>query len=661
MARGILLPLFLFCMGMILTSGVMASPQSDESQSETVQSDELQSETVQSDAKDNVEPKPARSQFDLGTFHEFVSHTLSRPTSRGSLEPFGFVTKTVTGRVVDHNGRPIVGAKVAFVEAVGFSDKCYDENFDLTDEQGRFLVIGGTDRSRIVVQNIAGHVFEKEVSIPDTTTQLDWPQLASCKIIIGESLQKDLTHISVMLADEQGLHSTRQVVDLDNSYTGEISNLMPGSYRVYTTRGAKQGESVEVSQIEIAKFTVAVNENLEITCNRVGQRRIIGKLAIPLDEPVVVRVIRQKSKYSQTSGNVDIVSVNADGIFETDPLPPGRYQLRFLWPQPDNPVPRRAGGFRGFGPMRRAFSRRIVIPETNEPFEFLHAPGQEQSVADFIQGVFDSEGNPNHSFSYSDIQVSQVAGHEDKDAVVAELIRLLKDEFTPYQWEHLIQMLLASMTDSREVVAAIMEKLEASPEARQGLIWALTRSTENLELLTDGIEKYRHDENPRIRSCAYHSLLQFVQRDNTLKRKIEPWLLEGLSDPFQGIREAIIPVLGRIKAETTLSKLIEACTDDNYKIRVFAAYSVYQLTGEAEPAIKVMTQRLNSSNLAGQNEAAYLLANFESLPEITKKSLRAKTRFSEKENRSNAVISEKHMIKNSAINTLNKIDPDYLK
>ena len=70
---------------------------------------------------------------------------------------------------------------------------------------------------------------------------------------------------------------------------------------------------------------------------------------------------------------------------------------------------------------------------------------------------------------------------------------------------------------------------------------------------------------------------------------------------------------------------------------------------------------LNSDSLVGQESAANMLSKFETLPQATKQALLAKTKYNEKENWSDKVISTKHVIKRAAIATLKKIDPDYLK
>ena len=176
----------------------------------------------------------------------------------------------------------------------------------------------------------------------------------------------------------------------------------------------------------------------------------------------------------------------------------------------------------------------------------------------------------------------------------------------------------------------------------------------------DGIAKYRKSEDAKMRRSVYTSLLNYVQRDNTLAAKIVPWLIEGMADSNDEIRAMIVPVLGRVKAESALPLLIKARSDENPKARMHAAFAIWQITGDKEQAVKALTVRLRSKNLEGQQEAIYLLGELGDLPEITIKALLAKTDFNEKKDYQNAAITAKHGIKQAAIQTLLKVAPDAL-
>ena len=142
-----------------------------------------------------------------------------------------------------------------------------------------------------------------------------------------------------------------------------------------------------------------------------------------------VEVIRQRSQFSETVGTVDFASLGKDGSFETIPLSPGRYRLKFLSPKPK--AIRVEGGLRN-PHGRNSFSRRIEITEANEPFEFLYAPRkQTDTLTEFIPLVFDREQAYYQWRPHDGLKLQQVYGHADKQGVTEELIRLLDDEFTP--------------------------------------------------------------------------------------------------------------------------------------------------------------------------------------------------------------------------------------
>ena len=216
-------------------------------------------------------------------------------------------------------------------------------------------------------------------------------------------------------------------------------------------------------------------------------------------------------------------------------------------------------------------------------------------MTEFIPLVFDREQAYYQWRPHDGLKLQQVYGHADKQGVTEELIRLLDDEFTPRQWHNYIYQILISRIDDEKVVNAILENLERSPQKRHGILSRIKEAKHNHARLTDGIEKYRFDDNRTIRSCTYSALMKFAEQDQSLKTKIEPWLVEGLSDTYDYIPQRLTFYLGRMKVKSALPKLVEACKDENRKIRVIAANAVYQITGEPEPAIKIMTRCLNLS------------------------------------------------------------------
>ena len=53
--------------------------------------------------------KMTRSDFPMKDLHNFITFDLSRPVSRGSIEQVGGSIRTLHGKLVDHQGDPIVG------------------------------------------------------------------------------------------------------------------------------------------------------------------------------------------------------------------------------------------------------------------------------------------------------------------------------------------------------------------------------------------------------------------------------------------------------------------------------------------------------------------------------------------------------------------------
>ena len=605
-------------------------------------------------------PKSQRSQFDMEEVRRFISQTLSRTASEGSLRVWGMQTRTIRGRVVDHTGQPVAGAYVAFVEPIGFSRQCYDENFDKTDDQGRFVVEGDLRRSRLVIRRSGSQIWDTEVSDDADNLVVIWPQPATVRVSVdADSQQPNSSLVRITSAQYRGGMSTLSIErKLDETDSVTINDQLPGEFTVSVLRTIRIGEHSESRHVEIGSFQAEPGANLSVTCQSTGNRRVSGKCPPGIKGPAILYVERVRTGYEDGTRTFDIVACE-DGTFTTVPLPPGSYVLRFKRAPQPKPAPQQNQIIRGFRPIysEPEWRYHFVVPVEDQPLT-VDTSSSQNKVAARIQSILDSRGVMNFSWSHTDVQVSQLLGSADREAVQRELLRLSRDSNTPQEWLYPIRRALGGMLDSPEVLNVLFDQLRSAEHLgdRTAVLEIFRDSKRATREIIDVIAQYRHDKNIYIRSSALNALGRLVDADEAMRPVILPWLIEAASDPYGGIRFDMVATLGRIKAEDAVPALEVAMEDPIGRVRVMAAWALWRITGERERPIKLMTVRLRASDHSGKVEAADFLGEFGELPEITLKQLRPFT-LAEVKPPYRGENLLRFRLKHAALSTLKKVRP----
>ncbi len=612
-------------------------------------------------AESAVTPKAERSQFDMEEVRQFISRTLSRPASEGSLRVWGMQTRKVRGRVLNHDGQPVAGAHVAFVEPIGFSRQCYDENFDKTDAQGRFLVEGGLLKSRLVVRRSDKQIWAVHITGNEDNVEIAWPKPATVRISVdADLLQQDAPIVRVTSACYRGGMSTlTEQYELDENNSVEISNQLPGEFTISVQRTIKVGEHSESRYVEVGSFRAEPGAEVSVQCQQAGNRRVSGKCPSALKGPAILYVDRVRTAYEDGYRTFDLVACE-DGTFTTVPLPPGNYVLRFK--RAPQPKPKRAPAraISGFVPRyaEPEWQHRFVVPDADKPLTVDTSPPQDKVVAT-VQRVLESRGAMNVSWSHTDVQVAQLQRDPDHEAVQRELLRLYSDPATPQQWRYTIRRTLGGMLDSPEVLNVLFEQLRSADHLgdRTAVLGIFRDSKRATKEIIDTIAEYRYDENIYIRSSALNALGRLVDADEAMRPVILPWLIEATTDDYDRLRSDMVATLGRIKAEEAVPALEVAMEDPIGKVRVMAAWALWRITGERERPIKLMTVRLRASDHSGKLEAANFLGEIGELPEITLKQLRPFTLVEVKPPYRGEKLL-KFQLKSAATRTLKKAAPN---
>ncbi len=347
-------------------------------------------------------------------------------------------------------------------------------------------------------------------------------------------------------------------------------------------------------------------------------------------------------------------------MFETSPLPPGNYVLRF------EQVPQRVQAVPGnrTDNLVSEWRQYVVVPEEDKPLTVdLQLPRDQGELrAIWLQNTLDSRGLPNLRWSFNRNLISSLVQNLDLDADERELLRLYRDPEIPVMWKFRITRKLGETLDSPEVLDALLEKLKPSNHLRDRLmaLSALGNATQKTTEIVTAVSSYRQDPEIRIRGVTLTALGRLVERDESLRPTIIPWLITATSDMCDETRAEAVAALGRIKADEAIPALETPIEDPVGKVRVMAAWALWRITGERERPIKLMTIRLRARDHSGKVEAARLLGDFGELPEITIKQLLAHTHSTD----TAPYYGEKLLrmqLKRASLATLKKVVPQTLE
>ncbi len=619
------------------------------------------------EADTKFELKPARSVFDMRDLRAFISQDLSRTYSRGSLANWGIETRKVHGRVIDHEGKPVVGAQVAIAEPIGYSGNCYDENFDTTDELGRFVLEGHIRRNRLAIRRGPGQIWRAELKPDQRSVEVTWPQPAKLTLAVDPKLCQPKSQLSISTAQYwAGMSTMNYSAQLDGEYRAAVQDVMPGDYVVSTKKMISIGGKEKSRYVEIGRFSVNAGESKVVRCEPVGQAMIQGKLKGAL----YVTIDRQKNTYHDVARTVDIVALREDGGFQVGPLSAGRYVLRFFGASGPEI---RGGRFGGPAGDQLARKQRIAIHKTDMQVE-LNLSTAPKGVVAFVHQTLDSERSRGASWSHADVQAAQLSLHVDRAGVVKELLRALDDPNSPQPWQHVILQALGSMTETPGVLDGLLASIEKPRTAMESalaqgsrrrrwlspaIIRTLQDSKVSLGKIVDGIFQHRKSDDLILRSATFGALGRLAAAHPDLHAKVVPYLIEALSDADDGTRGDAAATLGRINAKQAVKKLYDLREDPSGKVAVWSAWAIWKVTGAREQAEAAMITRLRGDKFGGKWEAVYLLSEFEEPAKETIAALVELTKYDGKAPFTGDEY-ERNRLKNQAKRTLKAIAPNAL-
>ena len=318
--------------------------------------------------------------------------------------------------------------------------------------------------------------------------------------------------------------------------------------------------------------------------------------------------------------------------------------------------------FVGFGGPRQPqkLRKRFTVPDEDGPVKVTFDAKPPVVTVNFVHRVLGSQDSLAVSFSHTDVQVSQLVAHAEREDVVNELFRIIEDEQSLMQWRHPSFQALSKMLETPGVVTRLMKLLKTSNQFRvkNSILTSLYYAKHYVDEIVEQLATMRSSENLYFRRGSNYVISRLVGQTKD-QDQIVGYLVDALSVDDEWLQTQIIANIGYAKLKTALPTLRKLRKEsDSPRVRVWAAFAIWKIADEREQAIKLMTVRLRSNLLAGRWEAAYLMSNFEKLPDSAIKALQAATRFTGKPRHTDDAGSERNRIKRTAISTLKKVAPN---
>ncbi|MEX2316245.1 MAG: hypothetical protein WD669_03770 [Pirellulales bacterium] len=594
----------------------------------------------------DVPPKPARSQFEAGEFREYTSQDLTRPQPSGP-QGAGHDLRTLQGQLVDHLGQPIPDVFVSIHEQIGYENPASVDNFDKTDQLGRFILRSSLLKDRVEVRRGNEAVWNQTVEPGQTTMKIVWPKPSPVRLEIDRKLLLAGKEFSLTTpefwTDMSPLHIPR--VQSHEGVT-TFNWLLPGTYRVLCPKRIKVGGFNVERSVTIAEFTVREGEEQAVRAGAEPGIEITN--SVPKwgnDDPAqkrgaYVEIETVKTRYHDVSALVDIAAVDGAGRFRARVWRPGQYVLRVSAvaapPVVVGEAEVAAGAVFGEIPAANAFSAtpsgriRFEVKEGAKVVDVTPSerPAAVSPTVQFVHGQLESQAM---TVSYARYlsgaggKASTLAAYEDHAGVANELFRVLNEPNSPYDWRRNAYDTLARMTEHEGVVERLMALWDVPHRRaeRHDVLNSIENPKRNAPQVIDWVEKRTNEPNLRWRSIAYHMLVQIAGRYPEHRQRIGPIMIRGLADPYPDIRSQAVGTMEWFDKSQTEGPARAMLADPDMAVRLRAGRSVWRITGDSGPFLRVATELLSHDNLELRSEAASLLETLDTLPPETLTALRA--------------------------------------
>lgn len=546
-----------------------------------------------------------RLDFDIGRYQELINRDIGIPKPGCTLAQMGIPARSVEGRVIGHDGKPIIGAAVALVEPVGYSSHCYYDNFATTDDEGRFRVAGSVRKSRIVIRRTDEWVLVAPLQPDQKTVVIDWPEPATVSLTFPQDLAPPGAAITIRTRRyHAGMSAWYRNTTVAEEGATIFRALVPGDYVVTTSEAISFGDSKIARNVEIGSFSVRAGEAINVDCRSDVVAAVTGQTE-NASENTWVLIEREKLLYEDTVLVVQILKPANDGFFLSRRIPAGTYVAKVMTHNPQPAAAIRVPFARNARPLMATW--RFTVTPDAQTIRLNELPQPESPMKEIIavlQGAYRNVGRfrptPN---------ANRLKTLDDRPAAEQELLRMLADPTCPYNWRRMIPEILAELTDSPAVVDGLIKAAKNPVAARERgqILRAFSKVRGDTDRVTAALAGYVDDPDNITRGAAVRVLGELAVANPDDAERIVPLLERGLEDADETTRSQAADFLGRIALRSSLTAVLRHSDDVHGPTAVMSGFAAWKISGDPEHAFEAMNGVMNRSGLEGKWQAAWLL------------------------------------------------------
>ena len=261
--------------------------------------------------------------------------------------------RSLVGTVVDHAGRPSLGAKLFLIRGSGGHVRVVDDAIGqggdpdpldpsvtraVADEQGRFRFTGVGDARRIGLSAPTLHYWTVPVPPPGEELAIRLPEPATLRIPFALDGDRHDAHVwmKLTLPENQERHaSVTRNIEVTNGGEAVLRDVTPGEYTLWRSTVLPVGDRLVKTPLEMRTLDVEAGEAAVVSFAYEGAAPLSGAVSVlPPEaadllyvaiEPLPRPVPDPERLYFPPTRYIDMVACGEGGRFRTAHLPPGDY------------------------------------------------------------------------------------------------------------------------------------------------------------------------------------------------------------------------------------------------------------------------------------------------------------------------------------------------
>ena len=559
-----------------------------------------------------------RSPFARADFGTFMTRTVQVNEPCTSMKEMGFSGQLTSGRLVDHNNRPLANVSVALLYATdGPWGGSYKENYAVTDDDGRFTVVGNRQKRRILFHRLEDglpafrqsgnersdtNVWVAEIKQTSNLQTFIWPKLQTVHWSPPNTFPNDVKNLTFR-SRTNAARRFAPVFHADQTDDGAFeAKLFPGEYVVTFDRSFPLMKH-DALTVEIGEATVRSGEPAALTLYA-GIAAVGGTTGEPNGHYVSIERLKKWPYYQDVFPAVfmDLIEPKDDGFFLSRRLPVGQYLVRLHTKN------------RGYAAPLHVWSVSIT-PDSKTINLARRTP--DNSLRGQMESILATRSE------YSGIHHLLYALGEDKAAVTRELFEMCIDPASPWS-QKTFRILMADAEDSKELLNALMALLLSNSEDpfwRYKIGRRLQQFETHVPELIELMPSLMADSRIEVQSVGIQILESISMTHDKVMSRVVKILAPAIELSPDSNRASTAIVLGRLKQDIALPALRKLRSNGT---DLEPAFLIWQMDGDSDDFFMAANESLQAGLFWQRVACSQILkvAESEDVPEGIQQRLR---------------------------------------